>query len=80
MKRTLLFTAADSGVHWSSYAGEPVTVSGGIQLAALHWDRWNASDSKPIIVADLPPDTDAAAIDQLFRVPVNGTAMSAGAR
>jgi len=80
LKRTLLFTAADSGVHWSSYAGEQVTVSGGVQLAALHWARWNPSDSKPILVADLPPDADAAAIDQLFRLPANGTAMSAGAR
>jgi hypothetical protein len=68
LKSTLLLTAADSGVHWSSFDNEAVVLSGGASLSGIKWSQYK----NKIMVADLPDGVNASAIDSLFTVPAGG--------
>lgn len=68
LKGTLLLTAADSGIAWSSWDGEAVTLSAGAPLSGLKWSTYKGE----IMVAELPADVNASAIDSLFSVAAEG--------
>ena len=76
LQETLLLTAADSGIAWSSYSGEAVTLSAGAPLAGLKWQSYKGE----IMVAELPAEVNASAVDSLFSVPHAGPAAEGSRR
>eukprot|EP01052_Picozoa_sp_SAG31_P004019 SAG31_NODE_161_length_21899_cov_16.832844_19_plen_894_part_00 len=63
---TLVLNELDSGVTWSSYDGERVVLSGGAPLP-YNEIKWTVYKGK-VMVAELPEQINASAVDSLFVV------------